>query len=151
MGKSWPRVDVLLHMPRMGVRKTFDFGGVQRRHRASFVEPNAFVELLRQIGPGNNGSRTWFRIRSIKGLRSAPSIDGNDSAASARFRTSFSPSGETGRSARRARARASPSFAVAHPSAKAETPPRFGNTGRPWWRSKCRHHRAPGDERETCG
>jgi len=54
MGKSWPRVDVLLHMPRMGVRKTFDFGGVQRRHRASFVEPNAFVELLRQIGPGNN-------------------------------------------------------------------------------------------------
>jgi hypothetical protein len=33
------------------------------------------------------------------------------------------------------------------PSANAETPPRFGNTGRPWWRSKCRHHRAPGDER----
>jgi hypothetical protein len=105
MGKSWPRVDVLLHTPRMGVRKTFDFGGVQRRHRASFVEPNAFVELLRQIGPGNNGSRTWFRIRSIKGLRSAPSIDGNDSAASARFRTSFSPSGETGRSPARTCAR----------------------------------------------
>jgi hypothetical protein len=79
----------------MGVRKTFDFGGVSQRHRASFVEPDVFVELLRQIGPGNNGSRTRFRIRSIKGLRSAPSIDGNDSAASARFRTSVSSSGET--------------------------------------------------------
>jgi hypothetical protein len=135
------------HAERIGVRKTFDFGGVQRPHRASFVEPDVFVELLRQIGPGNNGWRTRFRIRSIKGLRSAPSIDGNDSAASARFRTSVSSFGETGRSARRTRARASPSFAVAHPSANAETPPRFGNTGRPWRRSKCRHHRAPSDER----
>src|SRR5713226_7739644 len=80
---------------RIGVRKTFDFGVVQRRHRAGFVEPDVFVELLRQIGPGNNGSRTRFRIRSIKGLRSAPSIDGNDSAASAKFRTSVSSSGET--------------------------------------------------------
>ena len=52
---------------RIGIRKTFDFGGVQRRHRASFVEPDVFVELLRQIGPGNNGSRTR--------LQSAPSRD----------------------------------------------------------------------------
>src|SRR5260370_25077241 len=21
----------------------------------------------------------------------------------------------------------------------------------PWWRTKCRHHRAPGDERQSCG
>jgi hypothetical protein len=69
--------------------------GVQRRHRASFVEPDVCVALLRQIGPGKNGSPTRFRIRSIKGLRSAPSIDGNDSAASAGFRTSVSSSGET--------------------------------------------------------
>src|SRR6267378_4815671 len=46
------------HAERIGVRMTFDFGGVRRRHRASFVEPDVFVELLRQIGPGNNGSRT---------------------------------------------------------------------------------------------
>jgi hypothetical protein len=51
---------------RIGVRKTFDFGVVQRRHRASFVEPDVFVELLRQIGPGKNASRTRFQIRSIK-------------------------------------------------------------------------------------
>src|SRR5580692_771672 len=57
----WPRVDVPLHTPRVGVRKSFDFVG-----------PDAFVELLRQIGPGNNGSPTRFRIRSIKRLRSAP-------------------------------------------------------------------------------
>src|SRR5216684_2899317 len=57
---------------RIGVRKTFDFAVVQRRHRAGFVEPDVFVELLRQIGPGNNASRTRFQIRSIKGLRSAP-------------------------------------------------------------------------------
>jgi hypothetical protein len=82
------------HAERIGMRKTFDFGGVRRRHRASFVEPDVFVELLRQIGPGNKGSRTRFRIRSIKGLRSAPSIDGNDSATSARFPTSVSSSGE---------------------------------------------------------
>jgi hypothetical protein len=68
---------------------TFDFGFVQRRHRARFVEPDVFVELLRQIGPGNNGSRTRLRIRSIKGLRSAPSIDGNDSATSARSGPAF--------------------------------------------------------------
>jgi hypothetical protein len=60
------------HAERIGVRKTFDFGGVRRHRRASFVEPDVFVELLRQIGPGNNGSRSRFRIRSIKGLRSAP-------------------------------------------------------------------------------
>jgi hypothetical protein len=71
-GQVWPRVDVPFHTPRIGVRKTFDFGGIQRRHRASFVEPDVFVELLRQIGPGNNGSPTQFRIRSIKRLRSAP-------------------------------------------------------------------------------
>jgi hypothetical protein len=52
---------------RIGIRKTFDFGGVRRRHRASFVKPDVFVELLRQIGPGNNGSRTR--------LQSAPSRD----------------------------------------------------------------------------
>src|SRR6266403_1073214 len=60
------------HAERIGVRKTFDFGGVQRRHRASFVEPDVFVEWLRRIGPGNSPSRTRFRIRSVKGLRSAP-------------------------------------------------------------------------------
>src|ERR1700737_245336 len=37
------------HAERIGVRKTF--GGVQRRHRASFVEPDVFVEWLRRIGP----------------------------------------------------------------------------------------------------
>src|SRR3981081_1663084 len=31
-GQVWPRVDVPLHTPRIGVRKTFDFGGIQRRH-----------------------------------------------------------------------------------------------------------------------
>src|SRR3981081_2682868 len=116
MGKSWPRGDVLLRTPRIGVRKTFDFGGVRRRHRASFVKPDVFVELLLQIGPGNNASRTRFQIRSIKGLRSAPSIDGNDSATSARFRTTVSSSGETGRSARRAPGAPHPPFAVVHPS-----------------------------------
>src|ERR1700694_2997984 len=78
------------HAERIGVRKTFDFGGLQRRRRASFVEPDVFVELLRQIGPGNNGSRTRFRIRSIQRLKSGPSIDGNDFARSARVRTSVS-------------------------------------------------------------
>jgi hypothetical protein len=65
MGKSWSWVDVLLHTPRMSIRKTYDFGGVQRRHRANFVQPDVFVELLRQIGPGNNGPRTRFGIRFI--------------------------------------------------------------------------------------
>jgi hypothetical protein len=146
MGKSWPRVDVLLHTPRIGVRKTFDFGGVQRHHRASFVEPDVFVELLRQIGPGNNGSRTRFRIRSIKGLRSAPQSMGTIPLRRRGSGPAF-PLPEKPAAAPGAHARASPSFAVAHPSANAETPPRFGNIGRPWWRSKCRHHRAPGDER----
>ena len=114
------------HAERIGVRKTFDFGIVQRRHRARFVEPDVFVELLRQIGPGNNGSRTWFRIRSIKGLRSAPSIDGNGSATSASFRTSVSSSGETGRSARRARG------ALHLPSRSSTPPPRsMERSGRP--------------------
>ena len=90
------------HAERIGVRMTFDFGGVRRRHRASFVEPDVFVELLRQIGPGNNGSRIRCSDPLIKGLRSAPSIDGNDSTAPAKFRTSVSSSGETGRSAQRA-------------------------------------------------
>src|SRR5229473_5348455 len=126
------------HAERIGVRKTFDFGIVQRRHRASFVEPDVFVELLRQIGPGNNGSRTRFRIRSIKGLRSAPSIDGNDSAASARFRTSVSSSGETGRSAWRARARASPSFAVAHPLGERRNATSFWQYRAPLVEEKCR-------------
>jgi hypothetical protein len=71
-GQVWPRVDVPPQTPRIGVRKTIDFGGIQRRHRASFVEPDVFVELPRQIGAGNNGSPTRFRIRSIKRLRSAP-------------------------------------------------------------------------------
>src|SRR5271156_218896 len=48
---------------------------------------------------------------------------------------------------RPARAYARLTFLRGNPSANAETPPRFGNTERPWWRSKCWHHRAPGDER----
>jgi hypothetical protein len=114
------------HAERIGIRKTFDFGGVRRRHRASVVEPDVFVELLRQIGSGNNGSRTRFRIRSIKGLRSAPSIDGNDSATSARFRTSISSSGENGRSARRA----------PYPPSRSSNPPPRSRRRRPWWWSR---------------
>src|ERR1700716_2790872 len=49
----------------IGVRKTF-FGVVQRRHRASFVKPGVFVELLLQIGPGTKTSRTRFQISSIR-------------------------------------------------------------------------------------
>ena len=37
------------HAERIGVRKTFDFGVVQRRHRARFVERDVFAELLRQL------------------------------------------------------------------------------------------------------
>src|SRR3979490_1822031 len=115
MGKLWPRVDVLLHAPNGWVSgRPLIFGVVQRRHRASFVKPDVFVEVLLQIGPGNNASPIRFQIRSIKGLRSAPSIDGNDSATSARFRTSVSSSGETGRSARRAPGAPHPPFAVVH-------------------------------------
>jgi hypothetical protein len=29
-GQVWPRVDVPLHAPRVGVRNTFDFGGSHR-------------------------------------------------------------------------------------------------------------------------
>jgi hypothetical protein len=46
-GQVLPQADVPFHTPRMGVRKTFDFGGI----RASFVEPGVLVELLRRTGP----------------------------------------------------------------------------------------------------
>src|ERR1700716_4194877 len=55
------------HAERIGVRTTFDFGGVSQRHRASFVEPAVFVELLRRIGPK-------VAPREL-GFKSAPSRD----------------------------------------------------------------------------
>ena len=111
----WPRVDVPLHTPRIGGRKTFDFGGVQRRHGASFVEPDEFVELLRQIGPGNNGSPTRFRIRSIKRLRSAPQSTGTIPLGR-RGSGPALPLPEKPAAAPGAHVHASPSFAVADPS-----------------------------------
>ena len=116
-GQVRPRVDVPLHTPRIGVRKTFDFGGIPRHHRASFVERDVSSNCCGMLVLEIMASPTPFRIRSIKGLRSASQSMGTIPLASTRFRTIIFLFRKS-RSTRRARARASPSFAVAHPSSR---------------------------------
>src|SRR4030081_1502800 len=63
MGKSWPRFDVLLHTPRIGVRKTFDFGGVFRRNRplrpARTCARLTFLRGRPPLGERRNATSFW--------------------------------------------------------------------------------------------
>jgi hypothetical protein len=98
------RVDVPFHTPRIGVRKTSprEFRRTRRIRRIAAADWS-----------WNNGSPTRFRIRAIKRLRSVPQSMGT---IPLRQRGSGPAFPEKPAVAPGAHARASPSFAIAHPS-----------------------------------
>ena len=51
------------HSDGIGVRKSLDFRSVERRHRAGIIEPDVFVELLRQHGLEVLAGK--FRLRPV--------------------------------------------------------------------------------------